>query len=204
MFFKRWIIIIAIFSGCKRYSNPFGESNSSTIKNATQKKDTTLFPAKVIPYDTTAIPAPEPIQRKSIVMPVKVEPLQLIAFAKTLIGVPYKYASTDPSYGFDCSGFITYVFSHFGITVPRSSVDFTDFGKEIPLHDAKPGDLILFTGTDSTKRIVGHMGIVTENVIDNLQFIHSTSGKAYGVTITPLNGYYVGRFVKVIRVFKTG
>lgn len=195
MHFKRWIIIIAVFSGCKRYSNPFGESNSYPTK------DTVLFPAKVIPYDTTAIQAPEPIQRKSFVMPVKVAPLQMVTFAKTLIGVPYKYASTDPSYGFDCSGFITYVFNHFGITVPRSSVDFTDFGKEIPLKDAKPGDLILFTGTESTKQIVGHMGIVTENINADLQFIHSTSGKAYGVTITRLDGYYVRRFVKVIRIF---
>ena len=195
MHFKRWIIIIAVFSGCKRYSNPFGESGSSPVK------DTVLFPAKVIPYDTTAVHAPESIQRKSIAIPVNVDPLQFVTFAKTLIGVPYKYASFDPSYGFDCSGFITYVFNHFGITVPRSSVDFTNFGKEIPLHEAKPGDLILFTGTDSTKRIVGHMGIVTENVVGSLQFIHSTSGKAYGVTITQLDGYYIGRFVKVIRIF---
>ena len=68
------------------------------------------------------------------------------------------------------------------------------------VNDAKPGDLILFTGTDSTKRIVGHMGIVTENINEDIQFIHSTSGKAYGVTISPLSGYYAGRFIKVIRI----
>jgi hypothetical protein len=34
-----------------------------------------------------------------------------------------------------------------------------------------------------------------------LQFIHSSSGKAYGVTVSPLKGYYEGRFVKVIRIF---
>ena len=194
MHFKRWIIILAIFSGCKRYGNPFGESNMSP------GKDSVLFPAEVIPYDTTAITAPEPIQRKSVVMPVKMEQSQLVSFAKTLIGVHYKYASTDPSYGFDCSGFITYVFNHFGITVPRSSVDFTNYGREISVNDAKPGDLILFTGTDSTKRIVGHMGIVTENINGDIQFIHSTSGKAYGVTISAVSGYYAGRFLKVIRV----
>ena len=194
MNFKRWIIIFAVFTSCKRYLNPFGESNSSPTK------DTLLFPAKVVPYDSTAIPAPEPIERKTIVTPVKVNPLQIVAFAKTLVGVHYKYASTDPSYGFDCSGFITYVFNHFGITVPRSSVDFTDYGFEVPLNVAKCGDLILFTGSDSTKRIVGHMGIVTENINGDLQFIHSTSGKSYGVTITRLNGYYAGRYVKVIRV----
>jgi cell wall-associated NlpC family hydrolase len=125
---------------------------------------------------------------------------ELIAFAKTLTGIPYKYASTDPSQGFDCSGFITYVFQHFNITVPRSSVDFTNVGKDVDVHSARTGDLILFTGTDSTVRVVGHMGIVTENT-DSLRFIHSTSGKADGVTITALNKYYQGRFVKVINIF---
>jgi len=124
----------------------------------------------------------------------------IVLFAETLIGTPYKYGSADPKEGFDCSGFITYVFNHFNISVPRSSIDFTNVGSNIPLKNAKRGDLILFTGTDSTERFVGHMGIVTFNANDSLQFIHSTSGKAYGVTVTPLNDYYKGRFVKVIRI----
>lgn len=127
-------------------------------------------------------------------------PHQLVAFAKTLIGIPYKYASTDPAAGFDCSGLITYVFNHFEITVPRSSVDFTNVGQEINRKNAKEGDLILFTGTVDSIRIVGHMGIVTENT-DTLKFIHATSGRANGVTISTLNGYYEKRFLKVIRIF---
>ena len=128
-------------------------------------------------------------------------PDSLVAFGKSLVGTPYLYASADPAQGFDCSGFITYVFNHFGIAVPRSSVDFTNVGKEIPNAIARPGDLILFTGTDSTIKIVGHMGIVESNEKGNLLFIHSTSGKAKSVVITPLKGYYEARFVKVIRVF---
>lgn len=128
-------------------------------------------------------------------------PAQLVAYAKTLKGVPYKYGSLKPEDGFDCSGFTTYVFNHFGIAVPRSSVDFTYVNYEIPLKDAKPGDLILFTGTDSTKRIVGHMGILVLAGHEPV-FIHSTSGKAYGVTETPLNTYYQGRYMKTLRVFK--
>ncbi len=124
---------------------------------------------------------------------------ELVDFAQTLLGVPYSYASIDPSKGFDCSGFITYVFYHFNISVPRSSIDFTNVGKEIDLKSAKEGDLILFTGTVDSIRIVGHMGIVTENV-DTLKFIHSTSGKANGVTISVLNERYKRRFVKITRV----
>lgn len=129
------------------------------------------------------------------------QPEQLLAFAKSLLGTPYLYASSDPANGFDCSGFITYVFNHFNITVPRSSIDFTHYNTKVELNQAKAGDLILFTGTDSTIREVGHMGIITSVNNDEVEFIHSSSGKANGVTITPLNKYYLGRFVKVIRVF---
>jgi cell wall-associated NlpC family hydrolase len=155
--------------------------------------------------DTIAIiPAisdtPEAVEMKTAIGTA--QPDSLIAFAKTLVGIPYLYASTDPQKGFDCSGFITYVFNHFNITVPRSSVDFTDYGKEINIEKAKPGDLILFTGTDSSDFIVGHMGIVESVKDDTLRFIHSTSGKAKGVVISPMGDYYKKRFVKVIRVFR--
>jgi cell wall-associated NlpC family hydrolase len=126
----------------------------------------------------------------------------LVAFAQTLTNIPYKYGSIDPAQGFDCSGFVTYVFNHFGIQVPRSSVDFDDpAAHTVPLNEARPGDLILFTGTDSTKKVVGHMGIIISNPNEGLRFIHSTSGKADGVTETPLNPYYQGRFMRAIRVF---
>jgi cell wall-associated NlpC family hydrolase len=131
----------------------------------------------------------------------KTRPADVVAYAKTLIGVPYKYASTDPAVGFDCSGFITYVFHHFNISVPRSSVDFTNAGTEISIKEAKAGDIILFTGTDSTIHVVGHMGIIVSNEDGQLQFIHSSSGKAKGVVITVFGDYYKSRFVKVIRLF---
>ncbi len=128
-------------------------------------------------------------------------PDSLLAFARTLQGIPYLYASTDPAKGFDCSGFITYVFNHFGVSIPRSSVDFTYYGRELDLVEAKPGDIVLFTGTDSTIRIVGHMGIIESIRDSTISFIHSTSGKnGLGVVITPFEKYYRSRFVKTIRV----
>jgi cell wall-associated NlpC family hydrolase len=175
----------------------------------------------LVDVDSSAayMPAPGPLQKDSsqtdrtarqgaaairpgeVIDTKEVAPQELVAFAKTQIGVPYLYGSTDPTQGFDCSGFITYVFNHFGIAVPRSSVDFTHAGKEVTETAALPGDFILFTGTDSTEQLVGHMGIVVAGPPDTLRFIHATSGKAYGVTITPLNDYYRSRYVKTIRVF---
>lgn len=154
-----------------------------------------------------SVPDTMPAKKETAILPdstrIRVNdqtPENIVSFAKTLIGVPYKYASTDPKEGFDCSGFITYVFNHFDIKVPRSSVGFTNVGTPVDPQFARSGDLILFTGTDTLETHVGHMGIVTENT-DSLRFIHSTSGRKYGVTITALNEYYQKRFVKVIRIF---
>ena len=129
--------------------------------------------------------------------------LDFVEYAKTLTGTPYLYGSVDPARGLDCSGFINAVSNHFGIKVPRSSVEFTNVGITIESGKAKPGDLVLFTGTDPVKRVVGHIGIVTNNEEGHLQFIHSSSGKAKGVTTSDLDGYYQTRFVKVIRIFPT-
>ena len=134
---------------------------------------------------------------------VESQALDFVDYAKTLTGTPYLYGSVDPARGLDCSGFINAVSNHFGIKVPRSSVEFTNVGTTIQSGEAKPGDLVLFTGTDPAKRVVGHIGIVTNNDDGHLQFIHSTSGKAKGVTTSDLDGYYQTRFVKVIRIFPT-
>lgn len=71
----------------------------------------------------------------------------------------------------------------------------------MPLEQSKKGDLILFTGTDTTGWVVGHMGFVTQNDNGKIKFIHSSSGKSIGVIISELSKYYATRFVKVIRVF---
>ncbi len=126
---------------------------------------------------------------------------EIISFAQTLKGTKYKYASADPKNGFDCSGFVMYVFNHFEVSVPRSSIDYTKVGQEVDLKDAQPGDVILFTGTNSEIRRVGHVGIITQSG-DNLSFIHASSGKTYSVTETSLTPHYQKRFIKVVRVLK--
>ena len=191
-----WVLFLSelMLTSCK-------EKNSMTFEAEVIQSD--IDSNKVPDSGITTIAAPDPAIYKAVreINTGSAIPDSLVAFGKSLVGTPYLYASSDPQNGFDCSGFITHVFSHFGIAVPRSSVDFTNVGIEIPKEFASPGDLILFTGTDSTIRIVGHMGIVESNERGNLLFLHSTSGKAYGVVISPLNGYYETRFVKVIRIF---
>ncbi len=190
-FYFLMIVIIELMACADSQGN-----SSDVLVNDTAANENVIADTSIDNYDT--------LKREPAASEVKdqtVYPDSVVAFARTLIGIPYLYASTDPQKGFDCSGFITYVFNYFNMTVPRSSVDFTNYGKEITVDESKPGDLVLFTGTDSTIHIVGHMGIVESIKNDTLHFIHSTSGKAKGVVITPLGNYYKSRFVKVIRIF---
>lgn len=121
-------------------------------------------------------------------------------FAEKLKGIKYTYGSAVKEKGFDCSGFITYVFLEFNIRVPRVSYEFTSVGKEVPIKDSRRGDIILFTGSDPNSGIVGHMGIVTSNQNGEVEFIHASSSR--GVMISGMNSYFVPRFVKVNRIFK--
>ncbi|PVH26590.1 C40 family peptidase [Sphingobacterium corticibacter] len=126
---------------------------------------------------------------------------EIIAFAKKLLGVPYRYGQTSPNTGFDCSGFVYYVFKEFGISLPRSSAGMGQAGADVALEEAKAGDIILFTGTNPAKRSIGHVGIVLSNEDkEGLRFIHASSGKAQAVTETNLEGSYQRRFMKVVRV----
>lgn len=129
-------------------------------------------------------------------------PDDVLYFAQTLIGVRYRSASSDPEYGFDCSGFVNYVFKNFNFAVPRSSYGFAGIGEKVKLEDARPGDIILFTGTGKKSRRIGHVAIVMSNTDSELKFIHSTSGKEHGVTVTIMDKYYKHRFVQIIRIFK--
>lgn len=191
MRFTLFMIWLSILTSC--YNSEFTEPGAEIlpVKNNVVK-------------DTIVNPVPETLFFSAASQHINTgstTPQALLAFARSLIGTTYRYASADPAMGFDCSGLLTYVFNHFHIAVPRSSVDYTNVEREIALTGAKPGDLILFTGTDSTEDIVGHIGIITSNEKDVFYFIHSTSGKANGVTISALSKYYLYRFVKVIRIF---
>jgi len=125
---------------------------------------------------------------------------RIIDFAENLIGVPYRYASSNPQRGFDCSGFVSYVFQNFGFKVPRSSPEFLNAGKPVKLDEAKVGDVLIFTGSNPRIRRIGHVGIIYSIDGDDIKFIHSSSGKANGVTITPLDGYYKSRFIKAVSI----
>lgn len=122
----------------------------------------------------------------------------IISTAKKYLGIPYKYAGTSPA-GFDCSGFLFYVFKKYDINVSRTSASMANYGKRITLAEARKGDLMFFKGSRLSSPAIGHVGMVTENNDGVIKFIHSANG---GVQITTFNGskYYVPRFIMVRRL----
>lgn len=124
----------------------------------------------------------------------------IIVFAKKYLGTPYLYASSNPQKGFDCSGFVSYVFSNFGMTLPRSSSSYKNLGTPLKPEDFKVGDVLVFYGYKD-KTVIGHLGIICEANGMQSKFIHASSGKAQQVTITELNTeHYTKRFYKCIDV----
>ena len=126
----------------------------------------------------------------------------LVSLATSLLGVPYKYGGITPEQGFDCSGFVNYIFSSFGLDIPRSTVGIADIGQEIHVDSCKKGDIILFSGRNKETRPIGHAGIIISNIGEPLKFIHSATSNNRGIVITAFDAfdYYKSRFVKVIRV----
>jgi len=113
----------------------------------------------------------------------------LIALAMNLRDIRYVRGGHDPSTGFDCSGFVRYVFAHaIGLQLPTNSASQFLAGLKVNRADMKPGDLVFFH--THGKRNISHVGIY----ISDGRFIHSpTSGKS--VEISSLNeAYWAKRF----------
>lgn len=127
----------------------------------------------------------------------------IIDYAQCQLGIPYVWGGTTTK-GFDCTGFVYFVFKKFGIKVSRASSGYEGYEDHVDLAESRPGDIMLFTGTNSSIRKVGHAGIVLQNKEGVVDFIHSSSSKKhFGVTITRYNeSGYVKRFLRVINVIK--
>jgi len=125
----------------------------------------------------------------------------ILSTALQLEGITYHFGSRMPENGFDCSGFIHYVFTTNGVHVPRTTRGWGSEGRTVPIDEARRGDLILFTGTNASIRSPGHMGLVISEPGEPLVFIHSSSSrKHYGVTRTVYDeSGYPKRFLRIIR-----
>ena len=116
----------------------------------------------------------------------------IVEYAKTFLGVRYVYGCETPK-GFDCSGFVKYVFKNFDIELTRTARSQASGADKISKSELLPGDLVFFSGRGYS---VGHVGIY----IGDGQFIHASSPGDY-VKITDLSdSYYVNHYTSSGRV----
>ncbi|ADY56266.1 NLP/P60 protein [Syntrophobotulus glycolicus DSM 8271] len=113
----------------------------------------------------------------------------IIGTAKKYLGVPYLYGGTTPS-GFDCSGYVRYVFNQNGLSLPRTAREQYTVGSKVSSLQA--GDLVFFSTNSNGK--IDHVGIY----LGGGNFINSTSSR--GVIISSLNSYWQPRYVGAKRV----
>lgn len=118
---------------------------------------------------------------------------QIVQMAQQYMGTPYVWGGSRPG-GFDCSGFIYYIYGQFGISLPRMSDGQFEMGRAISGDNLFPGDLVFFTTYEPG---ASHVGIY----LGGGRFIHASSA-AGEVTITPLGkSYYQERYLGARRVW---
>lgn len=101
----------------------------------------------------------------------------LLQVAQKLEGVPYKYAGTNPTIGFDCSGFTQYVYKSVGIEIPHNANMQSHLSSiQKPLTELKPGDLVFFGGRNGNQHQTFHAGIIFDKNDDEFTVIHCVNG----------------------------
>lgn len=112
-----------------------------------------------------------------------------------LIGTPYRAGGSSAKTGFDCSGFVSFLFREkAGITLPRSAREMASLpSPKISRHDLQPGDLVFF----ASRGRINHTGIY----LGGDRFIHSSSSRSGGVRVDKLSsGYWNARYLTAKRV----
>jgi cell wall-associated NlpC family hydrolase len=119
----------------------------------------------------------------------------LLSYARNYEGVPYRRGGTTPDTGFDCSGFVRYVFDRAeGISLPHHSGSISQVGNP---NELKPGDLVFFYLLQKT---VSHVGIY----LGNDQFIHAASNRSGSVVVSSLKeNYWAKHYISARRMDST-
>jgi len=112
----------------------------------------------------------------------------MLNYALNLIGVNYKYGGTQPTTGFDCSGYVSHVFRQVaGLSLPHNALAISRQGKQISVNELQPGDLVFF---NTLRRSFSHVGIY----IGNNRFVHAPSSGGGVQVVSMTDGYWVKRF----------
>jgi cell wall-associated NlpC family hydrolase len=145
------------------------------------------------PDDTLAVKPDSGVKKLTLID-------SILDYADDFLGIKYRSGGKTPK-GFDCSGFVMFVFKNFGYTTPPSSSAIKTVGKEVKRDSAQPGDIIYFTGTNLKTKRPGHVGIITEIEDGVIHFIHASINLGISVTNTD-EAYYKKRYLGIRRVLE--
>lgn len=117
----------------------------------------------------------------------------LAFYALSLAGTPYRYGGESPRTGFDCSGFVRYVFRHsLDVHLPRTVRAMSRVGRSIRFSQLRPGDLVFY---DTEHRTYSHVGIY----LGDHRFVHSpNTGEA--VKVSDISGYWKDHYSGARRI----
>ncbi|MBK9720517.1 MAG: C40 family peptidase [Saprospiraceae bacterium] len=118
---------------------------------------------------------------------------EIVEFARKQMGTKYKKAGKGNE-GFDCSGFVGFVFHEFRIQMGSCAHEQAEPGAEILTKEAKCGDLIFF----GTSKRISHVGIITQNKKNELWVIHSTSSRGVIEENILKSDYWVRKIIKIV------
>jgi cell wall-associated NlpC family hydrolase len=107
---------------------------------------------------------------------------KVVRYARRFVGVPYRYGGSSPRTGFDCSGFVAYVYRHFGVSLPHYSVAQFALGRRVSRSRLRAGDVLFFNG-------LGHVGIYVGKGL----FIHAPH-TGTRVSVASLAGWYSAEY----------
>lgn len=123
----------------------------------------------------------------------------LIDTGKELLGKPYGYRGNLP-WRMDCSGFVSYVYSQYGITVPRGSATQANYVKRIKREEVLPGDLLFFKGRNRNSGRVGHVAMVIDIIDGDPVMMHSTNSRGIIIERLSRSAYFSSRYLSAGRV----
>jgi cell wall-associated NlpC family hydrolase len=102
------------------------------------------------------IPSPAPIMfHRTAAVEHAIRARRAVRIARRYLGVPYRYGGMSPS-GFDCSGFVAYVYGKVGVRLPHNAAAQWSYGHPVALSHLRPGDLVFFSGLGHVGMAVGH------------------------------------------------
>ncbi|WP_420458026.1 C40 family peptidase [Neolewinella sp.] len=173
-----FLLLLGLLSGCSSF-RPVG----TTVRNPSRAPSTHTRSTAATPTTRARTQRPRPPRaarpvpshKETASGPTAVVRNSLVSKAEAYLGIRYKYGGNTPKEGFDCSGFVKYLYNAEGLSIQRVSRDQAKEGRPIDPATAKAGDLVFFRR--GANQPVFHVSMIVAAAPGELWVIHPTSSR---------------------------